>query len=270
VVHQLIGSFGKRNVSVPEIAAQLAADPVLSAKTLRLANSAYFRLPRRVATVDDALQMLGFEMVRNMVLAFGAIGAFKSAPGMDLRGFWRYSLNTACVARWLVQRTELEDEAVFTIGLIHGIGQLLMHGALPVEMKQLDRDVHPLAPERARIELAQLGYHHGQVSAELGRRWNFPAGVCEALRGVPDPTRDGATLPTAGWVHLAAWRAQAELFHWNTDELTAHLPEAVCRNLQRPPAWLTASATPGATHADAWPLIPPLAQLTEGLDAMLT
>jgi len=80
VAQQLIRGLGRGDVSINEIAGQLVADPVLSAKTLRLANSAYFRSSRSFDTVDDALFMLGFNMVRNLVMGCSVIGAFKSAP----------------------------------------------------------------------------------------------------------------------------------------------------------------------------------------------
>jgi c-di-GMP-related signal transduction protein len=92
VVQQLIQSFSRDDVSVDDIASKLAADPVLSAKTLRLANSAYFHASRSISTVDDALRMLGFVMVRNLVVGCGMTGAFKAVQGMDLPQFWRYSL----------------------------------------------------------------------------------------------------------------------------------------------------------------------------------
>lgn len=270
VVQQLIHSFDRRDVAVHEIAAQLNADPVLSAKTLRLANSAYFRVSRSIGTVDEAIQMLGYEMVRNLVLGFAIVGAFKSAPGLDLPGFWRYSLNAACVARWLARTADQDAELAFTIGLIHGLGHLVMHAALPQDMRQLDRDVHPLALDRARAEQAHLGYHHGEVSAELALRWNFPADVCDALRQVVDPLRSEPPLPIAAWVHVAAWRARVELFGWDAEHAQATCPVAVGLALKRPFTWLPELATLGDVESAVLAPMPPLAQLTEGLEAMLT
>ncbi len=95
VVQQLIQSFEREDVSVDEIAEQITSDPVISAKTLRLANSAYFHMSRQISTVPDSLRMLGFVMVRNLVLGLGVVGAFKHVKGLDLSQFWRHSLNTA-------------------------------------------------------------------------------------------------------------------------------------------------------------------------------
>ena len=76
VAQELIVSFSSEDVSVNDIAQQLSADPVLSAKLLRLANSAYFQLARSIETIDDAMRILGLAMVRNLVLGSGMIGAY--------------------------------------------------------------------------------------------------------------------------------------------------------------------------------------------------
>ena len=100
IVQKLIESFNADNIPSTEIAQQIASDPALSAKLLRLANSAYFHVSRTVGTVDDALRMLGFVMVRNLVLSSGMVAAFRNTPGINLPRFWRYTLYTACTARW--------------------------------------------------------------------------------------------------------------------------------------------------------------------------
>jgi HD-like signal output (HDOD) protein len=269
VAQQLIRGLGRGDVSINEIASLLVADPVLSAKTLRLANSAYFRSPRSFDTVDDALLMLGFKMVRNLVMGCSVVGAFKSAPGLDLPSFWRYSLNTACTARWLARITEQDGDLAFTIGLIHGLGHLVMHSSLPKEMQQLDLVVHPLGLDRARAERAQLGYHHGEVSAELALWWSFPVEVADVLRQVPAPLQGDPPLPMAAWVHVAAWRARVELFQWGAAQALATCPENVGLAMHRPFTWLQDQATLGAVDPAVMAPMPPLANLTEGLETML-
>ena len=104
LVQNLIDSLADEDVSLGEIARLIATDPGLVAKLLRLANSAYFRVARGIGSVDDALSMLGVKMTRNLVIGSGLTAAFKVAPGLDIRQFWRYSLSTACVARWLAEQ----------------------------------------------------------------------------------------------------------------------------------------------------------------------
>ncbi|TFI17950.1 HDOD domain-containing protein, partial [Herbaspirillum sp. 3C11] len=101
VVQEVIESFNNDNVSIEDIAKKLSADQVLSAKLLRLANSSYYHVSRSIGTVDDAVLMLGFMTVRTLVVSTGLTGSFKSMSGVDLKLFWRYSLHTAIVAKWL-------------------------------------------------------------------------------------------------------------------------------------------------------------------------
>lgn len=103
VVQEVIDSFNNDSVSIDEIARKLSADQVLSAKLLRLANSSYYHASRTVGSVDDAVLMLGFMTVRTLVVSSGLTGGFKAMPGVDLKQFWRYSLNTAVAAKWIAK-----------------------------------------------------------------------------------------------------------------------------------------------------------------------
>jgi HD-like signal output (HDOD) protein len=268
VVQQLIDSFGRDDVSIDEIAMQLTADPVLCAKTLRLANSAYFHVSRTVCTVDDALRMLGFVMVRNLVTGCGVAGAFKGVQGVDMPAFWRYSLHTACAASWLAQAADRNSDQTFTVGLIHGLGHLVMHMAKPSGLAQLDKEVHPLAPDRAQAETARFGYHHGEVSAELARRWNFPAEIAEPLRLISNPLGFEPVNTVAAIVHVAAWRARVALFNWSNEQAEASCPVQVGAATNLPLRWLPEQATLGGLHGALMDTMPSLAELSDGLEGM--
>jgi HD-like signal output (HDOD) protein len=267
VAQQLISSFSSEDVSVDEIAQQLSADPALSAKLLRLANSAYFHLSRTIGTVDDALRMLGFVMVRNLVLGNSMAAAFRNTKGMDLHQFWRYNLYTACAARWLAGRDGVNADLVFTVGLMHGIGQLHMHAGIPAAMAPLDKQLNVLDAGRAALEKQTLGFHYGEVGAELSKLWNFPAPIIDALRDVPDPLAAQEFSETAAWVHLGAWRARTEVLAMNEEQILASYPAEVGKRLRLDADWAPAHVAqfPGQTIAT----MPPLNELTEGLDAML-
>jgi HD-like signal output (HDOD) protein len=262
VTQALLLSFGNEAVSVEEIGRQLSADPALSAKLLRLANSAYFNVSRSIASVDDALRMLGFVMVRNLVLGNSMVAAFKNTPGIQLQQFWRYNLYTACASRWLAQQhEEANTDLAFTVGLLHGIGQLQMHVLKPAELAPLDAQLHVLAPGRAALEQQALGFHHGDVAAELARIWKLPEPIVDALRAVPDPLAAEDFSDAAGWVHLGAWRARAEVLGQDVQAQLDSYPSAIGRRLGLAPNW--APVQQGSAP------MPPLSELTEGLEAML-
>lgn len=268
VAQQLIASFSSEDVAVTEIANQLTADPALSAKLLRLANSAYFHVSRSIGTVDAALQMLGFVMVRNLVLGNSVAGAFKHVQGIDLKQFWRYNLYTACSARWLAHRADFNSDLVFTLGLMHGIGQLQMHVVMPQAVAPLDKQMSVLDAERAALEVATFGFHYTQVSAELARVWNFPQPLIDALRQVAQPLAEAEAefSEAAAWVHMGAWRARAEVLGQSHEVQAATYPVDVGRRLHLDSDWVGALAN--QVPQDASSLMPPLPELTEGLEAM--
>ncbi len=255
VTQKLIASFSDEDVSFKQIAEHISADPALSAKLLRLANSAYFHLSRTIGTVDEALQMLGFVMVRNLVMGNGMAHAFKGTQGMDLPQFWRYNLYTASAARWFASKLGTNADLVFTVGLMHGLGQLQMHVAAPKDMQPLDQQLTVLDAGRAALETDTLGFHNGEVAAALAQMWNFPEPIVDALRQVPDPLRWPEFTPAAACVHMGCWIARNALANATPDQLLTSFPLAVAQQLSLP-----------------WELVvngmPPVAELSAVLEEM--
>ncbi len=269
VVQQLIQSFEREDVSVDEIAEQITSDPVISAKTLRLANSAYFHMSRQISTVPDSLRMLGFVMVRNLVLGLGVVGAFKHVKGLDLAQFWRHSLNTACAARWLAHATDRNSDLAFTVGLMQGLGHLVMHAVLKDKLAPLNKQCHPLAPERADAEQAALGYHHGEVAAELARRWKFPEAMAQTLAEVARPQGTPDADSVTGIVHVAAWWATIEALRLPQDSVEASRPTALFDALNLSLAWDQPHPLLSMTQHGERQQLPDFAELSGGMETMI-
>lgn len=257
IVHELIDSFNSDDVSIDEIARKLTADPVLSARLLRLANSAYYHVSRSIGTVNEALAMLGFVTVRTLVISSGLTGGYKSMPGMDLKRFWRYSLHTAAIGGWLARRTGVNSDQAFTVCLMHSIGELVMHAGMPEQMLQIDKLASPMDPRRMDMEHTSFGYTYADVGAELARQWRFPLTFADAIKHFPDPLAHDPFDPVAALLHVAAWRARAEHNELSADELAATVPAAVLSRL-------------GLTADNLLSEMPPVAELAEGLDCLIS
>lgn len=256
VVQVLISSFNNERVSVEHVARMLAVDPVLSAKLLRLANSAYYRVSRSVSTAHDAVMMLGFVTVRTLVISSGLVNGFKSAPGLDLKQFWRYSLNASVAARWLAQQVNEDPELAFTIGMMHAIGQLVIHAGMPEQAQLLDKTVKPLDTRRLDSERKSFGYDYAEVGAELAVRWKFPGAFSAAIRAFPKPLEHQPFKPMAAIIHLAAWFAQANENGLSPDDIRANLPTEVAAKLGLDPCILLDK-------------MPPLSELSKGLEELV-
>jgi HD-like signal output (HDOD) protein len=208
VLEELISSFDDPDVEVGRIARILSTDPVLSAKLLRLANSAYYHLSRSIGTVDEAVRMLGFVTVRTLVISSGLVNGFKSAPGLDLKRFWRYSLHTAVSGRWIAQKTGENADLAFTIGLMHAIGHVIIHAGLPEQAAELDAGGSPYALGRIERENAAFGFNFSDAGAGLAHSWKFPEVFTSTIAAFPEPLRKPAPDRLACVIHLAAWRAR--------------------------------------------------------------
>lgn len=267
VTQRVIASFGSEEVTVGEIAELIEADPVLSAKLLRLANSSYFQVSRSIESVDDAIRILGLAMVRHLVLAGGLMGAYVNIPGIDLRQFWTHSLYTACTARWLAQHGNVNQDLAFTLGLMHGIGQLHLHSVAPAATVALDQQTHVLSAERVRRETEALGFNYLNVSSALAGIWNFPVSLAEPLLHIADPLAASPYSAVAAIVHLGAWHARNAVLETSAEDIHAQYPHAVGDRLGIAASWVLPQTQ--ATDKTAPPSIPALHELTHGLDDIL-
>ena len=139
VVALLLHELDQEDPDLRKVSQLISTDPALTARLLQLANSAYFHLSRRVNGVAEALALLGLNQVRPLVAAAAVGGAFKSVPGISLPQFWRYSLDTAKISRTLAGVVRQNQSAAFTAGLIHAVGELVLHVGMPAEMAALNK-----------------------------------------------------------------------------------------------------------------------------------
>ena len=256
VVEELISSFDKASVSTEDIAKKVSTDPVLSAKLLRLANSAYYHVSRSIGTVEDAVLMLGFVTVRTLVISSGLVSGFKTVPGLDLKQFWRYSLHTAVAAKWIAKKTRDNTDLAFTIGMMHAIGQLVIHSAMPEQAMQLDKVAGPLDARRLDAEMASLGYGFPDVGAELAARWKFPSTFSDAIKAFPQPLEHEPFNRLAAVVHLAAWRARVTEAKLSDEEIEACYPTEIAEEL-------------GLEDGVLVDEMPPLEELSAGLEELV-
>ncbi len=269
VTQRVIASFGAEDVTVGEIAQLIEADPVLSAKLLRLANSSYFQVSRSIESVEDAIRILGLAMVRHLVLAGGLMGIYVNMPGIDMRQFWAHSLYTACTARWLAEHSAVNRDQVFALGLMHGIGQLHLHSVAPAATVALDQQVHVLSAERARSETNALGFNYLNVSAALATLWNFPQTLVEPLQYIANPLAAPHFSTVAATVHLSAWHARNLLLEGSAQDIHLHYPHDVGSRLGISASWVLPDTDAGAADGTPLPPIPQLHELTHGLDEIL-
>jgi HD-like signal output (HDOD) protein len=204
VVQELIATFNDENFNMEDIAQKISMDPVLTAKVLRLANSAHYGASRTVASTSDASVLLGFSTLRTLVLASGITGAVQTPEGFDRKQFWLDNFAIAAIAKWLAPYCNLDREAAFTCGMLSSIGEMLIQLLMPSESKKIHAAVEA-GGKLHEIEESMLGYTYADVGAELSNRWKFPDNITSGIKFHMAPEKAEENEMLAGLINLAVY-----------------------------------------------------------------
>lgn len=210
VFHQIQKVINDPGVSAVKVASILAEDPAMSAKVLRLTNSAFYGLAREVESVRQAVVIVGFEAIRNLVLSASVLDMFK---GKNLdeeyqEKYWRHSLSTAVCCRLLASKVRsrgfVDPDAAFSAGLLHDVGKMVICCFLPEEYMALkaEKDRDGDSADHV-IEERLLGYNHALIGGFLGTQWKIPHKLVEAITYHHQPDQCDAEDPIAYIVALA-------------------------------------------------------------------
>jgi putative nucleotidyltransferase with HDIG domain len=159
-------------------------DQSLSAKVLKVANSAYYgaRASRRVNSVHHAIVIIGFDAVKEIILTTSLFHTFKDSQVVKtLQPLWQHSLEVALATKRLawVFRYEAMDEA-YLVGLIHDIGKLVIQQHFPDQFR-LIKGENQGGAEELRLEKEVLGVTHAEIAGKMAQHWNFPDTLVEAI-----------------------------------------------------------------------------------------
>lgn len=238
VAARLIATFEQEDVDSQQVAADVERDPAMAARLLRQANSSLFRLVRPVHSVRDALTVLGLNRVRALVLSAYVRESFQQVQGLNLESFWQYSVASATVARLICVNRRLDDNVAFTAGLLHGVGELVMHMGMVDAMRPVEQQTPLLALDRAVTEYQQFGYCYAEAGAALARHWHLPNLLAVAIEQHGNPLAHEPVEPLAAVLHMAAWRARVLVNGNRPDDLIHSYPDMVSELLQLDPDWL--------------------------------
>ena len=168
--------------SAHELASAITADQALTAKLLRLANSAYYGFPREIGTVRDAVVLLGFRTVRATTLASCVIGTLSEANHLDYESFWHFSVSTGMLAEMLARTEGVHQDSAFTAGVLHNVGLLALDQQRP---ELLGASLEQARDEKTTLREAQralLGFTDGELGGAVASRWQFPPELVAAIR----------------------------------------------------------------------------------------
>lgn len=179
-------------VPLVDIIALIAQDIALSSKLLKVANSAFYNFPQQIASVQQAVSLLGVNAVRSLVLSFSflSMGQKHLTTRFDFSAFWQRSLIAATAARLIAEQTgQIDPEEVFTLGLLQDIGQMIFALTMPLRYDQL-LEQRAAGGSQTDVEKEEeyLGLPHTVAGAEVARAWGLPPSIQQALRFHHAPT----------------------------------------------------------------------------------
>lgn len=193
-------------------------DPVLTAKLLKLANSAMYSLRIPVTNAHRAVAVLGFSTVRAMAALAAGGEHFRRVP----QGFWEHSGAVSAAARSLAHHIGTSADDAFSLGLLHELGIPLLEGLQPGGW-----DIVSARGGGREVELEVFGLTHEVAAADVFRAWRLPETIVEAVHDHVDPVSSGSSLLTTllvaaeGLADLAIGAWEPCCAHGGADALAA-------------------------------------------------
>jgi HD-like signal output (HDOD) protein len=190
---QVVEKASRAGASIEDIGAVISRDIGMTAQVLKLTNSAFFGLPRQLASADEAVAYLGLETIKSLVLSIHAFSQFeKTETGpLKIESLWNHSMQVAGLAKRISKLEGQESNAAeeaFTSGMLHDIGKLVLSVNLPKDYTEATR----LAQSGMELPAAEeqvFGANHADVGGYLIGLWGLPVPVVEAVALHHCPTR---------------------------------------------------------------------------------
>lgn len=198
----------------------ISMDQGLVAKILTVANSPLYGLPRRVSTIEFAVVILGFEHIKNIVIALSMIEAFKGKDDKDIdkKSYWLHSLVTAFAAKRIADdfRYRKSGEA-FTAGLLHDLGISVIQRFFNADFQKIVALVGKTECDHLTAENQVLGINHQDIGQFLIDKWNLPPILGDVILHHHDPAK-AENKQLSAIVHLADYMTQKlgiGAFNWD-------------------------------------------------------
>lgn len=189
VVTQVLEKTRDQNTNLGEITNLIATDQALVTMYLKLVNSAFYGFSRRITTLQQAITLLGFRSVRNVIVNAGVVGMFRkrSFNNRHRLQLWEHSVSCAVATRELAAATGYQaKEEGFTAGLLHDIGKVVIDQYAARNSIAIQRKIEAGADPR-ESEREILGADHTEIGYLIAERWNLPRSLCAVIRWHHEP-----------------------------------------------------------------------------------
>ena len=186
VISKMIELVDNPKTSAASLANLISTDQALTARILKMANSAYYGFSREIFTVNMAIVIMGFNAVKEMGLSLSVYDMFKDLSNIrhfDVTQYWQHSIGCGVASKMMARRFRYNviGES-FVSGLLHDIGKIVINQYLHKEFIQIMNRIADNNENLDDVEMELLGTHHGEVGGWLSDRWRLPVIISEAIK----------------------------------------------------------------------------------------
>jgi HD-like signal output (HDOD) protein len=205
VFQELISIINSPRSTSHDIARVVEKDSSLTARLLKIVNSPFYGFPSKIETISRAVTIIGSKQLITLAMGITAIKTFQDVPAdlIDMRLFWKHSLQTAFCSRILASNVNLSDsERYFVSGLLHAIGLLVMLKLLPAESSRIMVAARETGELLRTVEGRLLPFTHSDLAGALLRLWNFPVVLEHCVRYHHFPGKSRSHQEQVAVVHV--------------------------------------------------------------------
>jgi HD-like signal output (HDOD) protein len=205
VYARLTEAIANPRASTSLIADIISEDAALTARLLRVVNSAFYGFPFPIDTVSRAVMLVGTQQISDLALATTVMTTFAGIPEdlVDMESFWLHNVATGVAARILAGlRREPLAERFFVAGVLHDIGRLLLLGQRPAQMREALEHAEQTGRSLLDIEHQVFGFDHAALGGALLRTWKLPPTLEDMVAFHHAPSQCTHSLEAA-LVHVA-------------------------------------------------------------------
>lgn len=213
------------NSSTEQIAKVISYDQVLSAKVLKMVNSPIYGFPGRISSIQHALVLLGFNVIRGVIISTSVFDIMTA----NMVGLWEHSVGCAMACTEIATAAKLKDPEEYSVcGLLHDLGKVVSAVQLPEAKKQIDAVVKKKDVSYLDAEAEVLGFGHDRINAWLCDHWHMPPKIKEAIAYHHAPLRAEHYPAFPCVVHLANFVVRLLEYGSGGDDNVPHLdPKAM-------------------------------------------
>lgn len=230
VVKTIIDQFNNPNIDMRAIAKNVEKEQIIALKVLRQVNSAAYGLPKKIASIDEAVVMLGMARLRSLVIASGIVSSVPTIENFDINQFWLNSFNTANYAKWLAEKSDQDADIAFTAGLISGLGIVIMHLGMAKEMAKIESGINQ-EHSRYFVEKMRLGFTSQDVCAELCQLWKFSDDLITPIAQCADPLAAKSISKISCILFIAQYFTSCIQADMTEDEILKSIPLKITNQL---------------------------------------